>query len=573
VRPGAAEGDELRRLRARLRLLSVVFLLAFASVGMRLVDLERRYGGEERAAGSGLEEQRGPTGAWRRDLRDRNGRLVATSVPGLALAVDPSRLPDRRQAARALARVLSGVEEAELRKRFRAGKRFAWVKRRLSPAEQRAVQELGLPGLLFLPAARRVYPQRSLLAHLLGGVDVDGRGLAGVEFALDRTLTDPRSEEALRLAVDVRVQQLLREELLAAYRRFRAKGACGLVLDVRSGELLALASLPDFDPNRFAEATPEQRRNRCTGSVYELGSLFKVITAAAALGSGRVDLADRFDATQPLRIGRNRIDDDHAKRRWLSVPEILAFSSNIGIVQMSFAAGAEVQRRYLERLGLRDPLRVELAAREQPLWPREWKDIVLATVAFGHGIAVTPLHFARAVAALVGDGRLRRATLVKGGGGVLRDLELPPQLIRDLRFLLWLTVERGTGQRARVPGYLVGGKTGTADKPLPGGRGYRSGEVVSSFVGLFPIEDPRYLVLVLLDEPQGTEATFGFRYGGWTAAPAVGRVIARAGPLLGVPPSTPRARRALLARLQVYPVVNGRTGRREEGFAALRPGG
>ncbi len=558
--------------RLRVRLLAAIFALAFLSVGIRLVDMVSDAA-PVRSAASGDEAARAARIPARAEIRDRNGVLLATNVQVLSLTADPSELPDPDAAAELLAARLAGVEAAELKRRFTVGRRFAWVKRELTPAEQRAVLELGLPGLDFRTSQRRLYPQRRLAGHVLGFTGVDNQGLAGIELAMDRRLRE--TTEPLITSLDIRVQEVVRANLLRAYRRFRAIGACAIVLDARSGELLSLVSLPDFDPNAYERATPAERENRCTGGVYELGSLFKVITAAMALESGEVGLHDRFNASEPIRIGRNRIGDDHAKARWLTVPEIFAFSSNVGTVQMAFAAGgAERQQAFLERLGMTRPLEIELVQRGRPLLPRRWIDIVSATVSFGHGIAVTPLHFAAAVAGLSVDGVRVTPTLLR------RDAppEAPPvrlvseRTVRDLRWLMWLVVEKGTGTKARLPAYLIGGKTGTADKPGERRRGYDGEAVIASFVGVFPMEDPRYVVLVTLDDPKGDEGTFGFRYGGWTAAPVVATIVDRIGPLLGVPPSDPEARQRFLARLKIVPAMNGRTGEMEEGLAALDAG-
>lgn len=569
-RPASAERDDsLKVCRLRLRVLVQVFALAFTSIGVRLIDLGEREGTApppDRRAAAEV-----PTG--RADVTDRNGRLLATDLTTYALAADPSRLGDPKAAARALAGALEDADAAELERRFVVGRRFAWVDRALSAREQRRVMDLGLKGLHFLPRRKRVYPQGRLTAHVVGFVGVDQQGLAGIELTQEERL---RGDDAppLALALDLRVQQIVHEELSRAVRRFRAVAACGLVQDVRTGELLALVSLPDFDPNRWRRAGPRERRNVCTGNVYELGSLFKLLTVAMALDSGAVDLSDRFDASDSLRIGRHRIRDDHAKKRPLSVPEIVAFSSNIGTVQMAFAAGgAEAERAFFRRLGFDRPVGIELPDRTPPLLPSRWPDIVAATVSFGHGIAVSPLQFANAAASLAGTGRLLEPTLLR------RDAPPRPgprivseRTVEDLRWLMWLTVEKGTGTRARVARYLVGGKTGTADKPARDRRGYRSGEVVASFVGVFPIDAPRYLVLVVLDEPTGDDGTFGFRYGGWTAAPVVARIVDRSGPLLRVRPSEDEALLALRARLRITEAPNGRTGRMEEGFAALDTG-
>ncbi len=561
--------DPLARARGRLRLLALAFLLAFGAVGGRLLQLLLAEPPRPAARAERPEPEAGP----RADIVDRHGRLLATDIPSVSFALDPLYVRDPAATATRVAAVLEGVDATELARRLaRPGSRYAPVKRHLLPREQRAVLELGLPGTILRTRWRRVYPQGDLAAHLLGAVGADGRGLAGVEYAFDRRLRgDP--DRPLRLALDLRVQHALREELEAAFRRFRAKGACGLVLDVRGGDLLAEVSLPALDPLRFGEAPEEVRLDRCTGAVYELGSVFKLVTAAMALESGRVDLARRFDARGPYRIGRFRIRDVHDYRRALTVPEIVAFSSNVGTVQMAFAAGgAAVMEPFLRRLGFDRPLDWPLPERARPLFPRRWPEITVATVAFGHGIAVSPLQYARAVAALVSDGRLRRvrvhadAPVEMAGEPVVGEAT-----VERLRWLMWLVVERGTGTRAASRRYLVGGKTGTADKPARGRRGYDRDRTVSSFVGVFPVDAPRYLVLVVLDEPVGDEGTFGFRYGGWTAAPVVGAVVERVGPLLGVPPADGEVRRRYLARLREERFVDPETGRRETRLAFVAP--
>jgi cell division protein FtsI (penicillin-binding protein 3) len=565
----AARPHPLASARLRLRVLAVVLALAFLSVGVRLIDLGGRAPERPQAAAPPAAE---PATQMRADIVDRSGRLLATDVTSYALAADPAEIGDPQATAEALAAALGEVPAAELERRFLLGRRFAWVDRELSLEQQARVMELGLKGLHFLPRRKRVYPQGALAAHLVGFVGVDHQGLAGIELTLDRRLREDPAP--LELSLDLRVQQIVREELGDAVRRFRAVAACGIVEDVTTGEIVALVSLPEFDPNAWERAGPLERRNSCTGHVYELGSLFKLVTVAMALDSGAVDLADRFDATESLRIGRHRIRDDHAKKRPLSVPEIIAFSSNIGTARMAFAAGgAEAERAFLERLGFGQAVPLELPDRTPPLLPRRWPEIVAATVSFGHGIAVSPLQFTNAIASLVGSGHLLQPTLLRRSGPP----EPGPKLISertvaDLRWLMWLTVEKGTGTRARLDRYLIGGKTGTADKPGKTRRGYRSGEVVASFLGVFPIDRPRYAVLVTLDEPKGDESSYGLRYGGWTAAPAVARIIDRSGPLLGVRPSDGDAVLALRARLLVTEAFNPHTGQKEKGFAALDAG-
>jgi cell division protein FtsI (penicillin-binding protein 3) len=559
---------------ARLRLLALGFLVAFTSIGLRLVDMAtaspRTVATTPRSAEDGIELRRA-------SIEDRHGELLATNIVTLSVIGDPLLMNDPEAAAIALARVLDGVDAAELNARFARGGRFAWVKRQISPQEQAAVLELGLPGVSFELGERRVYPRGQEAAHVLGFTGIDNQGLAGVEYGLDEQLKGGAAlgKPVVALAIDRRVQRIAHAATRTGVERFAAVGACTIVLDIRTREVLALVSLPDYDPNWAERAPAEARRNRCTGDVLELGSLFKVVSAAMALESGEVSIYDRFDASESLKIGRHSIRDYRGHQRWLSVPEIFAYSSNIGTVKMTFAAGGtEAQKPFLDGLGLFDRPALELPETTQPLVQERWPDIVAATVSYGHGISVSPLQFVEAVATLAGDGKRMPATLLRREPGELEALlqDAPTivseRTVKDLRWLMWLTVDRGTGANGGVAGYMVGGKTGTADKPTGSRRGYDGRAVISSFIGVFPIDAPRYAVLSVLDEPKGDARTYGYRTGGWTAAPVVARVIAQAGPLLGVPPKTPAIEAAFNDRLEVMPVMNGRTKRMEDGFAA-----
>ncbi len=558
----------------RLRLLALCFVLAFTSIGLRLVDMatagQRSAATTPRGVEEGIELRRAA-------IHDRNGELLASNIVTLSVIGDPLLMNDPEAAAIALARVLDGVNAAELNARFARGGRFAWVKRQISPAEQAAVLELGLPGIGFELGERRVYPRGREAAHVLGFVGIDNQGLAGIEYGLDEELRGGAALDKpdLALSLDRRIQRIAHAATEAGVDRFAAQGACTIVLDILTRELLALVSLPDYDPNHAERASSEARRNRCTADVYELGSLFKVVSTGMALESGDVSIYDRFDATESLRIGRHQIRDFRGHQRWLSLPEVFAFSSNIGTVKMTFAAGgSEAQKPFLDTLGLFSRPILEVPETTRPLVQERWPDIVSATVSYGHGISVSPLQFTEAVASLVGDGKRLPATFLRRDPDDLRALldEAPTvvseRTIKDLRWLMWLTVERGTGANGGVRGYLVGGKTGTADKATGNRRGYDGRAVISSFVGVFPADAPRYAVLSVLDEPKGDADTWGFRTGGWTAAPVVSRIIAQAGPVLGVPKKAPEIEAAFADRLQVMPVMNGRTRRMEDGFAA-----
>ncbi|MFQ5939754.1 MAG: peptidoglycan D,D-transpeptidase FtsI family protein, partial [Alphaproteobacteria bacterium] len=383
-------------------------------------------------------------------------------------------------------------------------------------------------------AVRRVYPQGRLVAHVVGFTDIDGHGLAGMERTFEAELRQA-AVGPLALAIDMRFQQVLREELARSMAEFQAVGAAGVVLDARSGEVLAMVSLPDFDPHRPPNE-PEARFNRASLGVYEMGSVFKVFTTAIALDSGVVRLTDGYDATRPIRVQRYLIRDFHPKKRWLTVPEIFVYSSNIGAAKMALDVGTDRQRAFLGKLGLLQPSALELLEVASPIVPFPWREINTMTIGFGHGLAVSPVQLAAAFAAIVNGGIMRPPTLLA------RENRPPPAGRRVIspktsawmRQLLRLVVTHGTGRKAAAAGYLVGGKTGTGEKAGPGG--YRRRALLSSFAAAFPIHAPRYVVLAMLDEPKGTPETFGYATGGWTAAPTAGRIIARLGPLAGIRP-------------------------------------
>ena len=520
--------------RNRLLVTGVVLTLAFVVIGARLVDLTVLKGGEPRLA----HIDPNPTApAGRASIIDRNGIILATSLPTASLYADPSAVLNAEEATDKLVAVLPGLDRGELLAKLKSATRFIWISRNLTPKQQYRINRLGLPGFGFQRSERRVYPHGRLASHVLGLTDVDGRGIAGVERYFDRTL---RTGNRLQLAIDIRIQALLRDELAAAVSEFRALGAAGLVLDVANGELVAMVSLPDFDPNDPGAVNGEGAFNRVTKGVYEMGSTFKLFTAAMALDSGTVNLRSGYDASQPIKVSRFTIRDFHGKNRWLSVPEIIVYSSNIGAAKMAVDVGTEAQRAYLGRFGLLRPAAIELPEIGSPLTPRRWRKINTMTIAYGHGIAVTPVQLASGVSALVNGGTYISPTLLKRNGNETAEGRrvLSQETSDQMRGLMRLVVSRGTGRKAEAEGYAVGGKTGTADKLAAGG--YQKSANISSFVGAFPIDNPRYVVLVLVDEPKGNERTFNYATGGWVAAPAVSRIVQRMATLVGMPPNRQR---------------------------------
>ncbi len=517
--------------RSRLLLTGMVFAVAFAGIAGRLVDLTVLSGGGEPLRASLIAPGGPATG--RANIVDRNGIILAASLPTVSLSADPAMIIDAEEAARGVASIFDGLNREEVLIRLRAKSRFVWLARNLTPKQHQELIRLGVPGLQFHRGERRVYPHGRLVSHVLGITDVDGHGIAGLENQFDQSL---RSDSApLRLSLDLRVQSILRDELIASMREFKGIGAAGIVMDVNSGEVIAMVSLPDFNPNHPGDMAGEAAFNRAAKGVYEMGSTFKLFTAAMALDSGTVSLDGGYDASQPIRVSRFTIKDYHAKNRWLSVPEIILYSSNIGAAKMAVDVGGDAQRAYLARFGLLDPAALELPEVGAPLMPAIWRPINTMTISYGHGISVSAVQVAAGVSALVNGGVFRSPTLLKHQGPVGRGKQVITRATSEkMRGLMRLVVSKGTGRKANIQGYLIGGKTGTAEKIAR--RGYSKSAKIVSFVGAFPMNSPRYVVLAIVDEPVGNKRTFNYATGGWVAAPVVGRVVERMGPLVGIAP-------------------------------------
>ena len=483
--------------------------------------------------------------AARPDIVDRNGEILATDIKTASLYGEPRRIIDADEAAEQLNSVLPDLVSDRVRRQLATDAGFVWLKREITQREQKAIHRLGIPGIGFIAENRRFYPGGETASHILGHVNVDNQGIAGIEKHIDTSgLADlhqagfalERGQEPVQLSLDLRVQHALRDELGKALKRYKAIAAIGVVLDVRTGEVVGMSSLPDYNPNNPVEALDRDRLNRGTVGVFEMGSTFKTFTTAMALDSGQINLQDTFDATKPLRVASFTIDDFHGKRRWLSVPEIYIYSSNIGTARMALAVGIEGQKAFLKKLGLLSTLRTELPEAGAPIPPAKWSNLASVTVSFGHGISVSPLQTAAAAAALVNGGVLIPPTFMlrsQAEAAALASRVVKEETSRKMRDLMRLNVLKGTGRRAAVAGYRVGGKTGTAEKVVNGR--YSSSKRFNTFLAAFPMDDPRYLVLVIVDEPQpeqeGLSATAGRN-----AAPTLAAVIRRIAPMLGVEP-------------------------------------
>ncbi len=486
----------------------------------------------------------------RGDIVDRNGVPLARAFPAYSLWYNPAALGEggpplvRKPAevAAALAAVFPDLDAAALTRRLAEG-RPGYLRRRILPEDANRIHQLGEPALEFPRETERFYPQGSMAAHVLGYVGADGNGHVGMEQVYNQRLTDPAQRGAPAvLSIDARVQGALEDELMKGMLESNAIGAAGIILDVDTGEVLALASLPAFNPNLIDRAGEGHIFNRVTNQVYELGSTFKPISVAAAIDAGVVtDLSRRYQSNRPLEIGGFSIRDSHNFGESLNIPEALVHSSNIVTAQVADQLGGEKLNATMRALGMDQRPQIELPARGFPLWPKgNWSRITTMTVSYGHGIAVTPLHLASAYAAMVNGGIWRPATLqkVEAGQTVPGRRVFKASTSARMRQLLRMIVDVGTGRKADAPGFRVGGKTGSAEKPGVGG--YRRSSLVATFAAAFPMDHPRYVVIAMLDEPQGTVATSGQRTAAWNAAPIVGRVVPRIGPLLGIMPDATR---------------------------------
>jgi cell division protein FtsI (penicillin-binding protein 3) len=547
--------DRNAKAKARVGLAIVAFTMIYGVIAGRLVmfalapDAQHvKRGGPQDAVATA-----------RPDILDRNGEILATDVRAPSLFAEPRKIIDVDEAVELLTAVLPGIDATELRERLVSKRGFIWLKREITSKQQQEIHRLGIPGIGFLNENRRVYPNGTEVSHLIGHVNIDNQGIAGIEKWLDgRGLADlhtagfatDRLQKPVELAVDLRVQHALRDELVAANEKYKAKAIAGLVSDVRTGEVIAMASLPDYDPNNPREAIDPTRINRLTTGVYEMGSTFKALTVAMALDSGKASLSSSFDARMPLRYGKFAIDDYHAQRRVLSVPEIFTYSSNIGTARMALALGVEHHKSFLRKLGQLDRLRTELPESAEPLVPKRWGEINTVTIAFGHGLSVAPLQAVMGVAALMNGGAMIPPTFLKRSEAEARTLAVQvvkPETSEKMRYLMRLNAEKGTATKSDVKGYYVGGKTGTAEKVI-GGR-YSKTKLLTTFMAVMPSDQPRYLLLVMIDEPQPTPESHGFATSGWNAAPTAGKVISRIAPLLRLEPrlDLPPADRLILA--------------------------
>ena len=547
-RHAAIQDRARKRAEGRLVLIALSFVVSFGLVGLRMAALASSSPVEPRAQASSVQII-----SQRADITDRKGRVFATNMLTHSLYAQPNQMVDRQGAADALATIFPDLDRKKLVSELTSpGRKFLWIKKKISPEQMQAVHDIGEPGLLFGPREMRLYPNGRIASHILGGSGFGAEGVssaevlgtAGVEKAFDGWLRNPANEGApLTLSVDLTAQTAMEEVLSRGMRQMNAKGAAGILMEVQTGEILALASLPDFDPNDRPRAaikgdpSDSPLFNRAVQGQYELGSTFKIFPVAQAMGLKLVNPNTHINSTSPMKIGKYKINDYHNYGASLSVTDIIVKSSNVGTVRIAQMIGVERQKEFLQKLGFFDATSIEMveAPTGRPIVPARWPAVTSATVSFGHGLAASPLHLASAYATLANGGRRVTPTLVHGRTRPVGEQVVPEQAAKLSLGLLRQVVQRGTAKAGNVDGYEIAGKTGTADKPRPGG-GYYQNRVVANFAAVFPYNDPKYVLVVILDEPTGALGGGESRVAGATAVPVAADVIRRLAPVLGLRP-------------------------------------
>lgn len=537
------------RSAVRVVLMAGCFVMAFGTVGLRMGMLASSEPSEPRSQVPGAQIM-----SQRADITDRHGRVLATNLLTHSVYAHPHQMIDPVGAAQGLAKIFPDLDRERLVADFTGSRKFMWIKRKISPEQMQAVHDLGEPGLLFGPREMRVYPNGSIASHILGGSGFGNEGvssaevvgIAGVEKAFDGWLRDPANAGApLALSIDLTVQSAMEEVLASGMKVMNAKGAAGVLMEIATGEVLAMTSLPDFDPNDrprpllTGDASDSPLFNRVVQGQYELGSTFKIFPVAQALDLGLINPNSGINTTSPMRIGKYRIRDFSNYGPELSATDVIVKSSNVGTVRIAQLLGVERQKGFLQDLGFFEPTSIEMveAPTGRPLVPARWPAVTSATVSFGHGLAASPLHLAAAYATIANGGRQVTPTLVHGRPRAPGEQVLSTSAANMAVSMLRQVVTRGTGRTAEIEGYEIAGKTGTADKPRPGG-GYYKDRNVTNFAAVFPASNPKYALVVTLDEPSVRGPAGESRTAGTTAVPVAGELIRRIAPLIGLEPKT-----------------------------------
>lgn len=523
----------LEQGKNRLIVVTSFYALLLIVFSIRLVDLALIKPGFEPAI------QAAPANSLRlfsrANIVDRNGNILATNLRTSSIYADATEIQDPEQSGVEIQKIFPELDLQKTVKKLKSDRRFIWIKRNITPKQKNQVLKLGIPGVYFQEEEKRIYPYGNLFSHLIGFTDVDSHGVAGVEKYFDQQLLNQDTE--LKLTLDARIQHIVRQELIKTIEKFSAKGGISIILDADSAEVLSIVSLPDFNPNQKITALGPEYFAQATAGIYEMGSVMKIINTAMTLDSGKLSMSDGFDTKKPFIHSGFRINDFKPQHRWLSIPEIFQYSSNIGSAQMAIEVGTPHQKKFFKKLGFLHKPKLPIVEIASPLYPSSWREIHTVTMSYGHGIAITPIQLIHSITPMVNGGMLHPLKLVKNREDYPTQLEKEKRIVskktsEKMRKLLRLVVTDGTGSKSDVPGYFVGGKTGSAEKAQ--GGGYNRKANYSSFIATFPVYDPKFVILVMIDEPQGIKETFGYATGGWVSAPAAREMIKQIGPLYKV---------------------------------------
>lgn len=540
------ERDSLNSVRARVAFAAAAFFSIYLILTVRLFDLCILHGSKtpQLSFDTATKEQDDEfrhilkytiNPIKRADIMDRNGTIIATSLPTVNLYANPKKVKNKARVSQKLAHIIPDLRYEDILRKLERKNSFVYIKRNLTPSQQYQINALGIPGLEFENGEKRVYPHKNLFAQLIGSTNIDNEGISGVEKQLDERLT--HSDIPLTLTIDAGLQDTIREELAAAVDKFKAEGAAAILMDVNNGEILSMISLPDYDPNSINNVPERALFNFATKGVYEPGSVLKIFNAALGLESGKVKVSDKFDATQPLKLRYNTIKDYRGENRWLDLPEILIYSSNIGSARIALKVGKQEQQKFLDNLGFFKPVSsIEVAEKGVPLVPARWGEETTATIGYGYGISISPLHLVSAFSSVVNGGTYYAPTLIKDNPNTESHRTLSFNTSQQMRKLLRGVVVEGSGKRANIAGYEVAGKTGTAQK-LVNGR-YIDKKVMTSFLATFPVSEPKYALFLMMDEPKALKETWGFVTSGWNTVPTAGKIITAIAPQLNLPANT-----------------------------------
>ena len=531
--------DKKRVSLGRIYITLVFFIFCYFVISVRLFDLTVLKRGSDDQDGFDIAfTEKSSVSLNRGDILDRNGQLIAVNLVTTSIYGNPKVITNPTEVAKKLSKIFPDIGYKAILAKLQSDKSFIWIKRNISPKEELLVNNEGIPGVYFMFGKRRAYPQGALFAHVVGYVGLDGDGLLGAEKYFDKflkTKDENKKPKNLYLSLEARSQGIVRDELQKAIAEYQAKGAVGILQDVTNGEIIAMVSLPDYDPNNISDAKEQELFNKATLGNYEVGSTFKMFTMASALDSNIVKMNDVYDVDTPIKTGKFSIKDFYGKKGWLSVPEILMHSSNIGIAQIALEVGKERQFSSIKSLGLLSELDIELPERTTPVFRdvSKWNDTALISTSYGYGVSISPLHVLNAASAVVNGGRLFPPTIIRDAGKPYTQV-LKEGTSKNMTKILRMVVRFGSGSKGEVDGMFVGGKTGTANKPVNGV--YSTTLRVSSFLSVFPANNPKYMMYIMLDEPKGNKKTLGFATGGWVAAPTAAKIIKRLSPVLNVIP-------------------------------------